>query len=114
MDFIEGTRLSTFLREPPEDDQAEMILDPNIDDEKLDAIYDQIADYLLQISRLGFPRIGSLSKDGTSETWTVTGRPLTFNMAELATLTGYPPDEFPVSPFDSARDFFRVRGASVH
>lgn len=57
MDFIEGTRLSTFLKQPTEDDQADMILNPNIDEATLDTIYDQIADYMLQISRLEFPLI---------------------------------------------------------
>ena len=52
MDFIEGTRLSTFLRQPTEDDQADMILNPTIDEETLDTVYDQLAHCMLQISRL--------------------------------------------------------------
>ncbi len=89
------------------DDQEDVILNPGIDDATLDTIYDQLADYMLQISRLDFPRIGAISKDPASNTWSVTGRPLTYNMNELATSTGYPIDRFPTAPFNRASDYFR-------
>ncbi|KAL5331394.1 hypothetical protein ACEPPN_000924 [Leptodophora sp. 'Broadleaf-Isolate-01'] len=107
MGFIDGTRLSTVLKQPTTDDQEDVILNPDIDDAKLDTIYDQLADYMLQISRLDFARIGAISKDPTSNTWSVTGRPLTYNMNELATSTGYPIDRFPTAPFDRASDYFK-------
>jgi hypothetical protein len=107
MDFIDGTRLSTVLKQPTKDDQEDVILYPGIDDVTLDTIYDQLADYILQISRLDFPRIGAISKDHASNTWSVMGRPLTYNMNELATSTGYPVDRFPTAPFDRASDYFR-------
>jgi hypothetical protein len=113
MDFIEGTRLSTFLKQPTEDDKSDMILNPTIDEDMLDTIYVQLADYMLQISRLEFPRIGAISKDA-SETWTVTGSPLTDNMNELASSTGYPVDQFPTAPFDRASDFFHARQHLLH
>lgn len=103
MDFIEGTRLSTFLKDPMEDD---MTLNPTISEDMLDTVYIQLADYMLQISRLELPHIGVISKDA-SETWTVTGKPLTYNMNELASSTGYPVDQFPTAPFDHASDFFQ-------
>jgi hypothetical protein len=106
MDSIEGTRLSTFLKEPTEDDQADMILNPTIKEDTLDTIYIQLADYILQISRLEFPYIGAISKDA-SETWTVTGRPLIYNMNELASSTGYLLDQFPTALFDHTSDFFQ-------
>jgi aminoglycoside phosphotransferase (APT) family kinase protein len=107
MDFINGTRLSTVLKQPAKDDQEDVILNLGIDDATLNTIYDQLADYMLQISRLDFPRIGAISKDHVSNTWSVTGRPLTYNMNELATCTGYPVDRFPTTPFDRASDYFR-------
>ncbi|KAH6988794.1 hypothetical protein BKA56DRAFT_574628 [Ilyonectria sp. MPI-CAGE-AT-0026] len=106
MDFIEGTRLSTFLKQPTEDEDADMILDPTIEEETLDTIYNQLADYILQISRLEFSLIGAISKDA-SETWTVTNRPLTYDMNELATGTGYPMDQLPTAQFHRASDFFQ-------
>ena len=111
MDFIDGTRLSTFLKRPAKDDQEDVVLNPDIDEATLDTIYDQLADYMLQISRLNFPRIGAISKDPASNIWSVTGRPLTYNMNELATSTGYPIDQFPIAPFDCASDYFRSLGS---
>lgn len=106
MDFIKGVRLSTFLKQQTKDDQEDVILDPDIDNVTMDAIYLQLADYLLQMSRLGFSRIGAISKDDSSNEWTVTTRPLTYNMNELATTTGYPMDHFPTEPFERASDYF--------
>ena len=106
MDFIEGTRLSTFLKQPTEDEDADMILNPAIEEETLDTIYTQLADYILQFSRLEFSLIGAISKDA-SETWTVTSRPLTYDMNEMATGTGYPMDQLPTTPFHRANDFFQ-------
>ena len=63
IDFIEGVRLSTFLKEPSEDDQADLILNPAVEEATLDTIYDQLADYILQISRLEFSSIGAISKN---------------------------------------------------
>ncbi|EAQ91085.1 hypothetical protein CHGG_03020 [Chaetomium globosum CBS 148.51] len=108
MDFIEGVRLSTFLKEPSEDDQADPILNPAIEEATLETIYDQLADYILQISQLEFSSIGAISKDVSSGTWSVTGRPLTFNMNELATNTGYPADQFPNAPLIHASDYFHA------
>jgi hypothetical protein len=79
---------------------------PTINEETLDTIYDQVANSMLQISRLEFPYIGAISKDA-SKTWTVTGRPLIYNMNELASSTGYPEDQFPAAPFDNASAIFQ-------
>jgi hypothetical protein len=41
-------------------------------------------------------------------TWTVTKRPLTLNMNELAELANYPPSEFPMHNFGNAADYFKA------
>ncbi|KAI5863959.1 kinase-like domain-containing protein [Durotheca rogersii] len=105
MDYIQGTPLSTVLRQPPKDDQVDVVLDPGIDNSTLDKIYGQIADYLFQLSQLTFTRIGAISRDG--DTWSVTKRPLTYNMNELVTVAGYPDNLFPTSAFDRASDYLR-------
>ncbi|KAJ4177528.1 hypothetical protein NW759_017424 [Fusarium solani] len=105
MDYIEGTLLSTVLKQPMESGQEDMVLDPSIDNSMLNKIYSQIADYLLQLSRLTFTRIGAISKDG--DTWSVNKRPLTYNMNELATVAGYPDDLFPTSAFNHASDYLK-------
>jgi hypothetical protein len=55
MNFINKTRLSTILKQPTRDDQEDVILNPDIDNATLNTIYNQLADYMLQISQLDFP-----------------------------------------------------------
>lgn len=105
MNFIDGTLLSTILKQPTENDQESLVLNPNIDSTSLDMIYHQIANYMLQLSQLKFTRIGAISMDHASNTWSVTKRPLTYNMNELATVAGYPADQIPTAPFVYASDY---------
>lgn len=58
--------LSSVLTKPAADDQEEHALNPDIDNTVLDKTYHQIADYLLQLSRLTFPRIGAISNERNS------------------------------------------------
>ena len=108
MDFIDRTHLSTILKQLTKDDQEDVILNPNIDNATLNTIYDQLADYMLQISQLDFPHIRAISKDHTLNTWSVTRRPLTYNMNELATSIGYLINRFPTTSFDYASNYFRL------
>ncbi|OAA33341.1 Protein kinase-like domain protein [Moelleriella libera RCEF 2490] len=105
MDYVEGTLLSTILKQPTENDQEDMVLSSDIDNTALDIIYRQVASYLLQLSQLMFPRIGAISKEHDSNTWSVSRRPLTYNMNELVTVAGCSSDIFPTSPFNSASDY---------
>lgn len=105
MDYVEGTLLSTVLKQPIKSDQEDIVLDPNVDNSILNKIYHQIADYLLQLSQLTFTRIGAISKDGNM--WSVTKRPLTYNMNELATVAGYPHNLFPTSTFSHVSDYLK-------
>lgn len=101
MECVDGTLLSSVLAKPTEGDQEEHVLNTDTDNAVLDKIYPQIADYLLQLSQLTFPRIGAISEARDSPTgWSVTKRPLTYNMNELASVTTYPTDRFPTAPFD--------------
>ncbi|KIW79542.1 hypothetical protein Z517_06154 [Fonsecaea pedrosoi CBS 271.37] len=103
MDLIDGTLLSTMLKQP---DTPDLVLDPNVDNALLDKVYRQIAGFLLQLSELRFSKIGAISKeDHTSNTWHVVARPLTYDMNELATVAGYPGDQFPTEPFDRTSDY---------
>ncbi|KAK5189110.1 hypothetical protein LTR96_010891 [Exophiala xenobiotica] len=102
MDFVRGTLLSTILKLPAGED---LLLNPHIDDTILDKVYYQIANYMLQLSQLNFSQIGAISKHHEVNTWSVTARPLTYNMNELATVSGYPITKFPVSPFERTSDY---------
>lgn len=106
MDFIEGQNLSDLLQQPTENREEPIVLNPDIDEEKLDLVYEQIAGFLLELSRLEFTRIGAISKVATSGQWAVTGRPLTYDMNEVATLGSYPVDKFTMAPFDHASNYF--------
>ncbi|KAI9704074.1 MAG: hypothetical protein M1836_006935 [Candelina mexicana] len=107
MEYVEGTRLSTILKQPTENNQDDVVLNPDIDNTILDFVYDQIAEYMLQLSELDFTKIGAISEDTASNSWSVTGRPLTYNMNELATVSGYPIDRFPTAQFASVDEYFQ-------
>ncbi|KAG7292988.1 hypothetical protein NEMBOFW57_003033 [Staphylotrichum longicolle] len=107
MDFMEGVDLSEIMETPGRDKDEVPVLNPNIDNEKLDYLFEQIAVYLLELSRLEFPRIGAISKDVASGEWTVADRPLTWNMNELVTLGDHPAEELDgMEPYERVSDSF--------
>ncbi|KAG4292626.1 phosphotransferase [Fusarium proliferatum] len=69
-------------------------LDPNISIEKLEFLYRQMANILLQLSTLSFRRSGSLVED-TEGDIVVSGRPLMQNMNSILDLTGSPASLLP-------------------
>lgn len=80
-------------------------LDPNIDVNKLEMLYGQFADILLQLNKLSFPRIGSLKQiDGF--TYEVANRPLSIHMNELVCLGTLPRSKLPDTTFGSALSYF--------
>ncbi|KAF2494171.1 phosphotransferase enzyme family protein-like protein [Lophium mytilinum] len=106
MDFMPGTSLELFLKKPTKTKQEEVILAENVDGEKLDYIYKQLADYMLQLSQLDFSAIGAISRKPSSNEWTASERPFTYNMNELASVvSNYPISGFPAAPFTSAKAF---------
>ena len=56
-EFIQGQKLKQILRGP---DQDSSVLNDKLDEEKVDIIYRQIAQFMLQLFSLDFTRIGSL------------------------------------------------------
>ncbi|KAH3969883.1 hypothetical protein HBH64_151780 [Parastagonospora nodorum] len=106
MDYVDGISLATILKQPTETEQDEVILKTDVDDKKLEYVYEQLADYILQLSKLDFSTIGALSKNPSSNEWTAGGRPLTYNMNELRTVVSdYPTGGFPTAPFSSAKAY---------
>ena len=111
MDYVDGVFLSDIL-EIQADGEMDHTLNPDIDNAMLNGIYRQIAGYLLQLSQLTFFRIGAISVRQDSPTgWSVTRRPLTYNMNELASVNTYHSDQFPTMPFDNTGDYFRSLAA---
>ncbi|CZT49192.1 uncharacterized protein RSE6_09997 [Rhynchosporium secalis] len=77
------------IKQPYPDPDVTSILDPDISESVLSNFYEKVAQCLLQISRLLFDRIGSLSEDD-SHTFSVTGRPLSKNMNDMLQLANIP------------------------
>lgn len=111
MDLMDGVCLDDLLKKPTKSDQDPLILDPDIDQRKLEVIYSQIAGYMLQLDRLRLPSIDAISKDWSR--WTVTERPLTYDMNELVADTGFPARELPSGPFKSAGKYFRQQASEL-
>ncbi len=66
-----------------------------------------MAQLVLELSKAVFPRVGALAHTDP-ETWTVTKRPLTLNMNELAELANYPNHEFRTRSLEDAADNFEA------
>ncbi|KAF2865013.1 kinase-like domain-containing protein [Massariosphaeria phaeospora] len=109
MDYIDGTSLATILKQPTDSEKDEVILVTDVDEMVLDGIYEQLADYMLQLARLDFSLIGAIAKHSSTDKWTVDQRPLTYNMNELATVvSNYPTEGFPTVPFTSAKTYLHA------
>lgn len=90
MDWIDHANdMSDVLNTPGFAIEDRPILDPNIDDAKLELLYRQLAGVLLQLSTLQLPRIGSLVQIDDF-TWEVAQRPLSYDMNELVRVGTHP------------------------
>jgi len=106
MEYIAHDRtMSDALNDPTLLPDASHILDPNISEDKLDFLYRQMANILLQLSSLEFPRIGSLVQDENGH-FSVSGRPLTQNMNYLLELTGVGPALLPSQQYSTANEWY--------
>ncbi|KAM0429770.1 hypothetical protein ACHAPT_006376 [Fusarium lateritium] len=81
--------VSARLNRPSEDSSTPHVLDPDIPETTLEVIWGRVASCLLRLSRISFPRIGSLleTNDGTFE---VADRPITHNMTDMVRLANIP------------------------
>ena len=87
MSFVEGESLATLLKDPLQNGRP--VLNPRISDRALRRAYREMAELYLQLSKPEFQRIGALEYNG--EGFTITKRPLTYNINELATSANLPP-----------------------
>ncbi|KAH8695720.1 phosphotransferase enzyme family protein-like protein [Phaeosphaeriaceae sp. PMI808] len=93
MDYVDGISLATILKQPTETEQDEVILATDVDDMKLDYIYEQLADYI------------AISKSPSLNRWVASERPLTYNMNELKTVVSNYPISGSTALFTSAKAF---------
>ncbi|TAQ88810.1 hypothetical protein B7494_g2867 [Chlorociboria aeruginascens] len=99
-EFMQGENLGDILRNPTRNEPDPAILDPDIDEAMLDIVYEQIAGFMLELSRLEFPRIGAISQDTVSGEWTVAEPPLAYDMNEV--------------PFASSSDYFAAHARNAY
>lgn len=95
MEYVNhSTNMYDVLNTPecPRSDRG--ILDPNIDEHKLESLYGELANILLQLFKPSFPRIGALSQPDDF-TWEVAYRPLSMPINELIRLGSLPQSELP-------------------
>ncbi|KAF2245355.1 phosphotransferase enzyme family protein-like protein [Trematosphaeria pertusa] len=110
MDRIDGTSLATLLKQPVQSEEDDVILRDDIDDAKLDYVYEQLAEITIELSRLDFDAIGAIAKNSDTNKWLATGRPFTYNMNEMAvTVSNYPVDAFPAAPFRTTREYLEYQ-----
>ncbi|KAF4943267.1 hypothetical protein FSARC_14971 [Fusarium sarcochroum] len=111
MEFMEGECLDNLLKKPTKSDDEPLILNPDIEENKIGIVYRQVADCMVQLSQLRFSRIGAIFKD--QGYWAVTGRPMTYDMKELVAETGFPAEKLTSCSFARSSEFFRHRGAEL-
>ncbi|BCR82773.1 phosphotransferase family protein [Aspergillus chevalieri] len=108
MEYIDhDTDLGTALNTPTLNIEDRPILDPSIDIDKLEMLYGQLADILLQLSQLSLPWIGSLAQIDDF-TWDVRRRPLSIGMNELVRLGTLPRSTLPTSTFKTTSSYFNA------
>ena len=108
MDYIEHeTKMYDALNTPGCPDDERGILDPNIDEDRLEFLYAQLADILLRLSTPSLPRIGSLNQIDEF-TWEVSHRPLSMNMNDLLRLGGLPRSILPDTTFNTTSSYFEA------
>ncbi|KAJ2992102.1 hypothetical protein NUW58_g2287 [Xylaria curta] len=109
MDYIEHHQnMSRELLDPERAPDQRPILNPDIGEEKLEFLYSQIANILLQLSSLKFPRIGSLVEREGGTSTSVEGRPLIANMNDLVVHTNAPASILPSQTYTSADEWYRA------
>jgi aminoglycoside phosphotransferase (APT) family kinase protein len=102
MEYVdEAKTLAGALNIPGLSIQERPVLDPRIDEEKLVYVYEQLADIML----LTFDKIGT-PLETEEEVYTVTERPLSFDMNELVQLGNCPSSELIATTFDSSTAFY--------
>ncbi|KAJ5654182.1 hypothetical protein N7490_001185 [Penicillium lividum] len=108
MDYIEhDTCMYDVLNTPGCPKQERGILDPDINEEKLEALYAELAGVILQLSRPSLPRIGSLAQIDDC-TWDVIYRPLSMPMNDLIQLGSLPQSKLPQTTFETASSYFEA------
>ncbi|TRX91444.1 hypothetical protein FHL15_007668 [Xylaria flabelliformis] len=113
MDYVDHEMtMSEALKDPALEPDERHELDPNISAEKLEFLYRQMANIVLQLSTVTFPRIGSLVEDEDGQ-FSVSGRPLIQNMNNLIEFTDMPPTLLPSQTYSTSDEWYSAM-ADMH
>lgn len=112
MEYIKhDMNMGDALNSPDLTKDDRLVLDPNIDLDKLEKLYGQFASILLQLWRLPLPenKIGSLVQvDDDRPTRQISGRPVSMNMNELVCLGALPRRELPTITFENTTSYLET------
>lgn len=105
MEYIdhERTMFEAMINPAPGAEKSE-VLDPNISEQTLKFLYRQMANILLQLSTVKFPRIGSLVEENDGR-FSVSERPLTDNMNSILEFTGMT-TLLPSQPYSTSKEWY--------
>lgn len=87
MTWAEGRKMSEILRKEGTSGKDDT-LNPDVSEDTLKTLYGRMAGILLELWKLDFGTIGSLTMDESAESWEVGRRPLSLDMNELTRACG--------------------------
>lgn len=106
MDYIDHERtMSEALNDHVVNSSKCHVLDTNVSTEKLETLYRQMANIVLQLSTLTFDCIGS-PVQGEDGGFRVSGRPLAMNMNSILEFTEAPPSLLPNRQYSTATEWY--------
>jgi len=109
MEYIEHHQnMSQELLDQQRTPDKRPLLDPDISEEKLEFLYSQMANILLQLFSLKFPRIGSLVEGNGGDSVSIKGRPLIANMNDLVVHTSAPLSTLPSRTYTSTGEWYNA------
>ncbi|KAG8411229.1 hypothetical protein J3459_016516 [Metarhizium acridum] len=102
MSYVDGKALGGYIRARSD---TEYTLRPGLALSTLRTAYFAMAEVLLELSKPEFPFIGAVRKNSAG-VWTVSKRPLTYNMNRLTQWSNIPHGVFEQQHFSNAADYF--------
>lgn len=100
--------MSRALLDPDRDIDESPVLNPHIAEETLGLLYGQMANILLQLSQLRFPRIGSIVGEKGESADSIGGRPLIANMNDIVVHTSAPTNMLPAQTYASSDEWYKA------
>lgn len=106
MDYTDHDRtMSEALNDPIINSSESHVLNPNVNSDKLEILYRQMANIVLQLSTLTFDHIGALVRNDDGST-RVLARPLTMNMNSIVEFTEAHPILLPKRYYSTAAEWY--------